>query len=148
MASGTSLSVATPQVCVKTPEKDKTLQANVHCPAGRSPPEQSNLSTHLQTWRLEAVSKTLSLHGLPYPASRESAHPGQNPVREAWRREWPMSLQKSQIQQGMAWPCSSGKSARPPLDAQKPHLGFLGTDRLAEWESVDARQLFTSSDAR
>lgn len=32
-----------------------------------------------------------------------------------------------------------------PLDAQKPHLGFLGTDRLAEWESVDARQLFTSS---
>lgn len=31
VASGTSLSVATPQVCVKTPGKDKTLQAGVHC---------------------------------------------------------------------------------------------------------------------
>lgn len=35
-----------------------------------------------------------------------------------------------------------------PLDAQKPPLGFLGTDRLAEWESADARQLFSSSDPR
>lgn len=84
VASGTSLSVATPQVCVKTSGKDKTLQSGVHCPAGCSPTEQSDLSTYLQTWRrLEAVSNSIS-----YPASWESAHPGQNSVREAWRREW------------------------------------------------------------
>lgn len=31
-----------------------------------------------------------------------------------------------------------------PLDAQKPRLGFLGPDRLAERESADAQQLSRS----
>ena len=35
-----------------------------------------------------------------------------------------------------------------PLDAQKPRLGFLRPDRLAEQDSADAQQRFSSSDPR
>lgn len=125
MTSGTSLSAAASQACVKTLEENPTLQAEVHCPAGSSPTEQSDLSARLQTQPLEVVSKSGSLHGLPYPATWEPAHPAQNPVREAWRGTRSVSLSEATDAERHGLVMSLWEACSAPLDAQKPHLGFL-----------------------
>lgn len=148
MASGTSLSVATPQVCVKTPEKDKTLQANVHCPAGCSPTEQSDLSHTLTNMAFGSCLQDLITPWTSLPRFEGVSSPWPEPS------EGSMEKGMAHVTSKVTDPARHGlamflwEKCSAPLDAQKPHLGFLGTDRLAEWESVDARQLFTSSDAR
>lgn len=147
VASGTSLSVATPQVCVKTPEKDKTLQAKVHCPAGRSPTEQFELPT-LTNMAFGSCLQDLITPRTSPPSFDRVSSPWPEPSDRSMEKEWVhvTSEVTDPARHGLAmflWEKSS-----VPLDAQKPHLGFLGTDGLAEWESAGARQLSTSSDPR
>lgn len=82
------------------------------------------------------------------PRIMETAHPAQNPVREAWRRKWSVSLSEAMDPERHGLVMALWEARLEPLDAQKLHLDFLRADRIEEWDSADAQQLSGSSDPR